>query len=170
MKLFTLLSLLLTLNLQASGGGGIFFYATAHQEIIRQCIAKAKLKDYQQLPQNLVELLDYSEVEVKFEFGGHNHFFSFAENFEDIIDIHFFNEPEKFDVERSPNPHLSFGHGIHLCLGITLARLELRVVLTRLFTKFENIQLVTEQPDWGDEMTFRGIRSLFIEVKSNVGM
>jgi cytochrome P450 len=37
-----------------------------------------------------------------------------------------FVEPHTFDVTRSPNPHIAFGWGPHLCLGASLARLELR--------------------------------------------
>jgi cytochrome P450 len=43
-----------------------------------------------------------------------------------------FTDPGTFDIERSPNPHLALGHGIHFCLGAPLARLELRIALRRL--------------------------------------
>lgn len=43
-----------------------------------------------------------------------------------------FSEPEKLDVGRQPNRHLAFGHGIHLCLGANLARMEAKVALRRL--------------------------------------
>lgn len=43
-----------------------------------------------------------------------------------------FDRPDVFDIERSPNPHIAFGHGIHYCLGAALARLEVPFALRRL--------------------------------------
>ncbi|HLG00989.1 MAG TPA: cytochrome P450 [Acidimicrobiia bacterium] len=55
-----------------------------------------------------------------------------------------FDEPDQFDVERSPNEHLAFGFGPHFCLGAALARLELRVMFERLLTRLPDIELVGE--------------------------
>jgi cytochrome P450 len=52
------------------------------------------------------------------------------------FDEHHFNEPEQFQIDRNPNRHFSFGHGIHFCLGAPLARLEARVVLTTMLKRF----------------------------------
>ena len=49
------------------------------------------------------------------------------------FDERVFSDPTSFDIHRSPNPHLAFGHGIHLCLGANLARLEARVFFEELF-------------------------------------
>jgi cytochrome P450 len=56
-----------------------------------------------------------------------------------------FDDPHRFDVHRSPNPHLSFGIAQHYCLGVHLARLEGRVFLDELLTRFRTIEL-TGQP------------------------
>jgi cytochrome P450 len=52
-----------------------------------------------------------------------------------------FNEPDKFDVTRNPNPHLTFSHGIHFCMGAPLARLELEVALTHILRRFPKLAL-----------------------------
>ncbi|MDX6741473.1 cytochrome P450 [Actinocorallia sp. A-T 12471] len=51
---------------------------------------------------------------------------------------------DRFDVTRNPNPHLSFGHGGHYCLGAPLARMEMQVVLTEVLTRFSGLRLAGE--------------------------
>jgi cytochrome P450 len=51
------------------------------------------------------------------------------------------HDPQRFDVGRSPNHHLAFGHGIHYCLGAHLARAEMRIALRRLFERFPDLAL-----------------------------
>jgi len=51
-----------------------------------------------------------------------------------------FDEPDRFDVTRNPRDHLSFGHGIHLCLGAGLARLEARVAYETLIQRVADIR------------------------------
>jgi cytochrome P450 family 142 subfamily A polypeptide 1 len=52
-----------------------------------------------------------------------------------------FANPETFDIGRSPNPHLAFGFGAHVCLGNQLARLELRVMFERLLDRLGDLAL-----------------------------
>ena len=59
-----------------------------------------------------------------------------------------FDEPFRFDVQRSPNPHVAFGHGLHHCLGASLARREIRVVLEVLVDRVAEVRL-TGEPEWG---------------------
>lgn len=52
-----------------------------------------------------------------------------------------FENPEVFDIARTPNRHLGFGQGIHYCLGAPLARLEARIALKTLFERNPNLRL-----------------------------
>jgi cytochrome P450 len=51
-----------------------------------------------------------------------------------------FSQPDRTDLTRSPNPHVSFGGGVHLCLGAALARVEGAVVLERLMARFSRLE------------------------------
>ena len=51
-----------------------------------------------------------------------------------------FENPNVFDPERKPNPHLSFGFGIHFCLGAPLARLEGKIALEILLSRFKQMK------------------------------
>ncbi|MEM1249015.1 MAG: cytochrome P450 [Acidobacteriota bacterium] len=57
-----------------------------------------------------------------------------------------FDDAERFDVGRSPNPHVAFGLGTHFCLGAPLGRLELNVILPRLLARWPALQLDDERP------------------------
>ena len=55
-----------------------------------------------------------------------------------------FDEPFRFDVGRDPNKHLSFGHGVHFCLGAALARMEINSLFTELVPRIKSIELAGE--------------------------
>lgn len=70
-----------------------------------------------------------------------------------------FPDPDAFVAGRSPNPHVSFGVGIHACVGAPLARLEMRVAVRALFARLPGIE-VAEPPRVKDAWHFRGLESL----------
>jgi cytochrome P450 len=73
-----------------------------------------------------------------------------------------FGEPNRFDMCREPNRHVAFGSGIHYCLGAPLARLEGRVVVRSLLSRFPSIDLAVPRDDieWTPGFFLRGVRSL----------
>lgn len=60
-----------------------------------------------------------------------------------------FDAPDRFDITRSPNHHLGFGHGPHFCLGANLARLEARIAVRELLTRHSHVSLAIPR----DELT-----------------
>jgi cytochrome P450 family 142 subfamily A polypeptide 1 len=56
-----------------------------------------------------------------------------------------FRDPQRFDVERTPNEHVAFGHAAHFCLGASLARLELRVMFEELLARMPDLTLATDE-------------------------
>ena len=67
-------------------------------------------------------------------------------------DVDFISDPDLFDVTRQPQAHLTFGHGIHQCLGQQLARLEMSIALPALLQRFPTLSLAASVT----ELTFRG--------------
>ncbi|MCY4549057.1 MAG: cytochrome P450 [Defluviicoccus sp.] len=71
-----------------------------------------------------------------------------------------FDDPDRLDVGRDQGPHLSFGRGIHHCLGAPLARLEGRIALEMLLERFAEIGLATYRPRFRRTIVLRGLESL----------
>ncbi len=75
-------------------------------------------------------------------------------------DPEMFENPDRLDVGRDQRSHLSFGRGIHHCLGAPLARLEGRIVLEMLLERFSEIGLLTDRPRFHRTIVLRGLESL----------
>ncbi len=73
-----------------------------------------------------------------------------------------FPDPDRLDLARRPNDHLSFSSGIRYCLGASLARMELGVAFDRLFRRFPDLALAEDAPPWRDGMLVRGPARLLV--------
>jgi cytochrome P450 len=74
-----------------------------------------------------------------------------------------FRDPDRLDVAREPNPHLSFGAGIHFCLGAPLARVELETSFGTLIRRLPRMELVAE-PEWKPGYIVRGVKELRVRL------
>lgn len=63
-----------------------------------------------------------------------------AANFDEEV----FGDPENFRIDRNPNNHLAFGFGTHFCMGNQLARLELKIMLTKVLQRLPDLRLADE--------------------------
>ncbi len=70
---------------------------------------------------------------------------------------------ETFDITRESVQHVSFGHGIHLCLGMALARLEADIVFNALLDRFPHMALTPEPVTWTNTAFVRGVEQLILE-------
>jgi cytochrome P450 len=73
-----------------------------------------------------------------------------------------FDNPDTLDIEREPNKHLSFGHGIHYCLGAALARLEAQIAINTLLERMPDLRLKgsSESLRWRRSLILRGLEAL----------
>jgi cytochrome P450 len=71
-----------------------------------------------------------------------------------------FPDPDCLDIRRRDNRHLSFGFGIHFCLGAPLARVEGQVAIGTLLRRRPRLELATDTPEWRESSTLRGLKAL----------
>jgi cytochrome P450 len=82
-----------------------------------------------------------------------------------------YDDPERFDVTRSPNRHLGFGHGAHFCLGAPLGRLQGEIAFTALLRRLPRLELAVapEEIAWlADSSLSRGLETLPLRVRERL--
>jgi cytochrome P450 len=78
-----------------------------------------------------------------------------------------FENPHRFDISRHPNPHLSFGTGVHFCLGFQLARAEAAIAFERLLSRFPSMRLAVDPAKivWRKRLGIRALASLPVRLQ-----
>ncbi len=79
-----------------------------------------------------------------------------------------FTNPDSLDITRKDKSHISFGRGIHHCLGAPLALLEGRIAFSCMLNRFSSIRLLSE-PERRPQVVLRGVDELWIEVERSTG-
>jgi len=63
-------------------------------------------------------------------------------------------------------PHLTFGFGVHICLGFPLARLEGQIALPAVLQRWRHIEIAAADVEWIDSMVLRGMKALPLRVRA----
>jgi cytochrome P450 len=71
-----------------------------------------------------------------------------------------YEQPDRVDLGRNGVPHLTFGFGMHICLGFPLARLEGQVALPAVLARWRRLELGNEPLEWMDSMVLRGMKAM----------
>jgi cytochrome P450 len=77
-----------------------------------------------------------------------------------------FEAPDELQLRRADNVPLSFGWGIHHCIGAALARMEGEIAFNGLLARFQTMELLTEEPHWRPSFTLRGLLDLPLRVST----
>jgi cytochrome P450 len=75
-----------------------------------------------------------------------------------------FTTPDAFDISRNEGKHLSFGLGIHYCIGAPLVKLEAEIAFETILRRFPDLALASEKLEWQEHPIFRGLKSLSVVV------
>jgi cytochrome P450 PksS len=75
-----------------------------------------------------------------------------------------FPDPDRFDIARGENPHLTFGFGAHFCLGASIARMEGRVAFETLLGRFRRIEFAGDKPSWAPATALRSLEGFQVRL------
>jgi len=92
----------------------------------------------------------------KIEAGQHVIFLLGSANHDPAV----FTDPDRLDIERTDVRHMSFGGGIHFCVGAPLARLEGEIAFEALARAFPDLSLADDEPEWREMMVLHGLKQL----------
>lgn len=76
-----------------------------------------------------------------------------------------YDRPDEVDLRRHGVAHLTFGFGVHICLGFPLARLEGQIALPAVLARWKSIEIAARDPEWIDSMVLRGMKALPLRVR-----
>ncbi len=76
-----------------------------------------------------------------------------------------FDDPEKLDLAREKNPHISFGFGPHFCAGVALGRLEGRIIFETMARRIQRIELLETELEYSPMVLLRSLKSLRVRVQ-----
>lgn len=74
-----------------------------------------------------------------------------------------FPDPDQLDITRNPNPHVAFGHGIHICLGAPLARVEAQEAFGALVERLPQLRLSAQELRYHPTLVSRALEELYVE-------
>jgi len=77
-----------------------------------------------------------------------------------------YDDPDRLDIDRNGPPHLTFGFGLHICLGFPLARMEGQIALPAVVNRWQDIRLARPEGEieWLNSLVFRGMKGLPLRV------
>lgn len=83
------------------------------------------------------------------------------------FDPEVFSEPQEFRLDRTPNPHMTFGNGPHVCLGMTLAKAETRIAIQQILERWPILKpgFPIERPDFGRRIGMRTLNTLKVYIE-----
>jgi cytochrome P450 len=123
----------------------------SNPDLIENTVEEALRYDSSILKQSRVASVDTTIGGEAIKKGDYLHFMIAAAN----RDPNIFSNPDEFEIARTDQGHLSFGHGIHFCIGAPLARLEAKIALKQLLQRLSTFEILTPQIRYAEIFAIR---------------